>query len=178
MTAPPCGLTAFQTSAPNPVTLRIMPLSHRGRETPSPWAIWGPWNHWIWPCRCNCRWDSKFNHAIAGSFLSCYHFVWPANDVMNVQNGQKGSPPCSSRQQHGCCWSRALPCLLQHHCLEHCSLHADPVLPHEAHYFNTWFRVYVLPFLLFCWNLNPACKFLWAEIIPSTLHTLIFCFVK
>lgn len=42
----------------------------------------------------------------------------------------------------------------------------------EVWYFNT--RLYVVPFMLFCWNLHPACKFLWAQIILSTRYTLSF----
>lgn len=53
-----------------------------------------------------------------------------------------------------------------------CPSPAGPVFLHEGCSFST--QLYVLFFLLFLSNLNPACKFFWAEIIPSTLHTLSF----
>ena len=56
--------------------------------------------------------------------------------------------------------------------------HSDLVFLQEACYFNIQLYVYVLPFLLFCWNLNWVCKFLWAEITPSTLHILSFSFLQ
>lgn len=48
------------------------------------------------------------------------------------------------------------------------------VFSYEVWYFNTRLYVHVLPFMLFCGNLNPACKFLWVEIKPRTLHALSF----
>lgn len=46
------------------------------------------------------------------------------------------------------------------------------VFLHEACYFKI--RLYVLSFLLFCWNLNPDCKYLWVGIILSTLQNFLF----